>query len=146
VSYGWPLAPLGASTPFARESDVEYEEFITKVAERAGVEREQAEALTVATLQTLAERITGGEAEDLAAQLPGPLKTALPERPGGTAEAFDLDEFERRVADRAGASHGDVETGIRAVFQTLSEAVSSGEFDEILSQLPNEFRPLATRA
>jgi uncharacterized protein (DUF2267 family) len=125
---------------------VQYEEFIAKVAERAGVEREQAEALTVATLQTLAERITGGEAEDLAAQLPGPLKSALPERPGGTAEAFDLDEFERRVADRAGVPQDSVEAGIRAVFQTLSEAVSGGEFNEILTQLPNEFRPLATRA
>jgi uncharacterized protein (DUF2267 family) len=123
-----------------------HEKFIDGVAARAAMSREEAEELTRATLQTLAERISGGEAEDLAAQLPGPLKSALPERPGGTAEAFDLDEFERRVADRAGVPQDSVEAGIRAVFQTLSEAVSGGEFNEILTQLPNEFRPLATRA
>jgi uncharacterized protein (DUF2267 family) len=125
---------------------VQYDEFTEKVAERAGVEREQAEALTVATLQTLAERITGGEVHDLVAQLPGPLKGAVPERPAGTAEAFDLDEFERRVADRAGVPRESVETGLRSVFQTLGEAVTRGEFEDVLSQLPNEFRPLATYA
>jgi uncharacterized protein (DUF2267 family) len=123
---------------------VDYDQFIAKVAQRAGTSREDAEALARATLETLAERITGGEAQDLAAQLPKPLKDAVPQRPPGTAEAFDLHEFERRVARRAGVPEDQVEPGIRAVFQTLGEAVTHGEFEDVLAQLPREFRPLAS--
>jgi uncharacterized protein (DUF2267 family) len=123
---------------------MDYDNFIAKVAERAGTPRGEAEALARATLQTLAERITGGEAQDLAAQLPKPLQEAIPRRPPGTAEAFDLDEFERRVARRAGVPGDVVDRGIRAVFQTLSEAVTPGEFEDVLAQLPREFRPLAS--
>ncbi|MCW2996768.1 MAG: hypothetical protein JWN65_317 [Solirubrobacterales bacterium] len=122
---------------------MQYDEFITKVAERAGTRQKQAEALTRATLQTLGERVTGGEAQDLAAQLPQPLKAAVPQRPTGTAEPFDLNEFERRVAERAGVAEGEDEAGIRAVFQTLREAVSPGEFDDVLAQLPADVRSLA---
>ena len=125
---------------------MQYDELIEKVAERAGTDRETAQALTVATLQTLAERITGGEAEDLAAQLPEPLKRAIPERPAGTAEAFDLAEFERRVAERAGADQSSVEHQLRAVFQVLREAVTRGEFDDVLAQLPDEYRTVITAA
>jgi uncharacterized protein (DUF2267 family) len=134
----------GARSIFAKENDVQYDELIEKVAERAGTDRETAQALTVATLQTLAERITGGEAEDLAAQLPEPLKRAIPERPAGTAEAFDLAEFERRVADRAALDQDSVEHHVRAVFRALREAVTEGEFDDVLAQLPNEYRAVTT--
>jgi uncharacterized protein (DUF2267 family) len=123
---------------------VDYDRFIANVAERAGTSREDAQALALATLETLAERVTGGEAQDLAAQLPKPLKDAVPERPAGTAESFDLQEFERRVARRAGVAQDSVESGIRAVFQTLSEAVTTGEWDDVLAQLPAEFAPLAS--
>jgi uncharacterized protein (DUF2267 family) len=51
---------------------VQYDEFITSVRER-GVPPEEAETLTHATLRVLAERLTGGEADDLRAQLPGEL-------------------------------------------------------------------------
>ena len=45
-------------------------QFLDLVAERANVSREQAEALVTATLWTLGERITGGEARRVATQLP----------------------------------------------------------------------------
>ena len=59
------------------ELDMKFEEFIGSVAERAGVSSEEAEPLARAVLRTLAERITGGEARDLAAQLPIPLQNPL---------------------------------------------------------------------
>jgi uncharacterized protein (DUF2267 family) len=46
---------------------VQYEEFISSVRER-GVPGEEAETLTHATLRVLAERLTGGEADDIRAQ------------------------------------------------------------------------------
>jgi uncharacterized protein (DUF2267 family) len=51
---------------------VQYEEFITAAADRSGLPREDAERLVHATLRVLAERISGGEAEDLKAQMPKP--------------------------------------------------------------------------
>ncbi|MEV5721973.1 DUF2267 domain-containing protein [Amycolatopsis mediterranei] len=49
---------------------MDHHQFVDEVAERADVSREQAEALTQATLWTLGERITGGEARQIAEQLP----------------------------------------------------------------------------
>jgi uncharacterized protein (DUF2267 family) len=124
---------------------MQYDEFISKVAERTGVEREQAEAVTRATLATLAARITHGEAEDLAAQLPDGLKGPLRTGPA-EAEPFDLAEFKRRVAQHAGIPQDEAERAIAAVFATLSEAVTGGEFDDVLSQLPKEYRELVGAA
>lgn len=119
-----------------------YETFIDKVAERAGVQSEQALILTRATLQTVADRLTAGEALDLAAQLPKPLQ--MPLRPSReTAERFSLAEFTRRVAERAGVDEAAAANGIRAVFATLREAVTSGEFDDLLAQLPSDFAEVA---
>src|SRR4029453_3932633 len=59
------------------------------------------------------------------------------------AEQFDLDEFIRRVAQRAQVAPGDARSGVSAVFQTVEEAVSFGEFDDVMAQLPDEFGALA---
>lgn len=120
---------------------MQYDEFITKVAHEAAVPREEADALTAATLRTLAERISGGEAEDLAAQLPKELKGYLA-RPGEEAEPFGLDEFVRRVAERAGTDSDQAFAHVGAVFATLREAVAAGELDDVAAQLPEELRGL----
>jgi uncharacterized protein (DUF2267 family) len=123
------------------EDDVDHQTFIDRVAQRAGVSRDVAETLARVTLEVLADRITGGEARDLLAQLPKPLKDeVLIKRE--EAEAFDVDEFVRRVAARA---HVDLQTahdGAVAVLVTVREAVTPGEFDDITSQLPQEYREL----
>jgi uncharacterized protein (DUF2267 family) len=118
---------------------MQYEEFIAAVQQRAGgIPREQAEKVTSATLQTLAERITAGEAVDLAAQLPKALKDDLrKQRP--EAEAFGLQEFVDRVAQRVGEPPSEAREHVRAVLTTVREAVSGGEFDDIMQQLPDEF-------
>ena len=79
------------------------ETFETKVAQRAGVPADRARALIRATLLTLGERLTRGEAHDLASQLPGPAKEWLVS-PTPEAERFGVDEFINRVATRAGAT------------------------------------------
>jgi uncharacterized protein (DUF2267 family) len=120
---------------------VKYDEFINSVAERAGLPRDEAETLTHATLQVLSQRLTGGEAGDLAAQLPQGLKEDLvptEER----AESFDADEFARRVAAKTGTSDEDAGAGVIAVLATIRDAVSSGEFDDVLAQLGREFAAL----
>ncbi|MCW2768139.1 MAG: hypothetical protein JWO11_4098 [Nocardioides sp.] len=118
-----------------------HDEFIAKVAQRADVSAGAAEALTAATLKTLAERISGGEAADLASQLPKELQPHLIAAEE-TAERFGVDEFIRRVADRAGTDPDSALKAQGAVFATIREAVSPGELDDIASQLPDDLRRL----
>jgi uncharacterized protein (DUF2267 family) len=125
---------------------MKYDEFISHVSSRAGVPPDQAEVLTRVTLATLAERISGGEARDLASQLPKDLQPALvPSQEW--AEKFDLAEFVRRVKGRAELDdEKTARDGVRAVFLTLAEAVSGGQFRDVMSQLPKEFRELVEPA
>ena len=120
---------------------MDYATFTRTAAQRAGVPEETAERLEHATLRTLADRISGGEAQDLAAQLPGPLQDDL-RPPREDAEAFGVDEFVRRVAERGHVDPGVARTGAAAVLITVREAVTPGEFDDVLSQLPQEYREL----
>jgi uncharacterized protein (DUF2267 family) len=132
---------------------VDYDQFIELVRQRAGVpgsrrldgmalnDTEMATILSRATLQVLAQRISGGEARDIARQLPGDLDEALrPEHEH--AEPFDLEVFIQRVADRALVDFEAARAGVRAVFQTLREAVTGDEFEDVLAQLPREYTTL----
>jgi uncharacterized protein (DUF2267 family) len=118
-----------------------YDTMIDLVARRADVPSERAVDLTRATLEALNDRLTAGEALDLAAQLPKPLQGLL-RPPDETAEVFAADELVRRVGRHAGVDAPTAETGVRAVFATLHEALPGGEFDELTSQLSADFRDL----
>ncbi len=121
-----------------------YEEFISSVAQRTGLFEGDAVALTRATLTTLAERISGDEARDLAARLPFPLQDALlPAKE--EAEAFSFDEFVNRVAERSRRDSAVSEQAVSAVVATLRDAVTPGQFDDVLSQLPKDFQRLGAR-
>ncbi|MFF4811021.1 DUF2267 domain-containing protein [Micromonospora chersina] len=119
---------------------MEYEDFINAVATRAKVSTDQAATLTGVTLETLADRISAGQAEDLAYQLPDRLAGHLTRPLGGEmATAFGLDEFVRRVGDRPGIDRALAGAGVRAVLTTLREAVTRDEFENAMAQLPEEF-------
>lgn len=127
-------------------NDMTTDEFIDAVAERGGMPRDEAERATHATLETLAERLTAGEAQDAASQLPKGLKDLLLRSSKPEAERFNLQEFERRVASRGGLSAAEADAAIRAVMATLREALSEGEFDDIMAQLPREFEAVVEPA
>lgn len=120
-----------------------YDTFVDQVAQRAGVSSARAVELSRATLETLAERLTGGEALDLAAQLPKPLQLLLRKSPSTEhAERFGAAEYVARVGQRADVDQAAARAAIRAVFVTLREAVSGGEFDDVVTQLPRDYRDL----
>ncbi|MYV43467.1 DUF2267 domain-containing protein [Streptomyces sp. SID1328] len=115
------------------------DEFIRLVSERAGVPEEQARELTRATMLTLGERITGGEARHLAGVLPAEIAPPLVP-PEDVAQKFGVAEFVRRVSERAGVGEAVARSSVAAVFRTLREAVPGTEFEDVMSQLPNEFQ------
>jgi len=118
-------------------------EFFEKVAARAGVPSETARSLTEATLRTLAERISGGEAADLADHVAHELRPLLARARPEEPQVFGHDEFLRRVAERAGVAPDIAERGVPAVLQTLDPVVGHQQFEQAMSQLPAEIRALA---
>jgi uncharacterized protein (DUF2267 family) len=121
---------------------MQYEEFLNKVQDRIGpTQPDEARRAITATLSTLSERISGGETEDLAAQLPQELKEPI-QRSGEQAEAFSLEEFLARVGEREGVNTDTARNHASAVMTVLGEAVSGGQLDDIRAQLPQEFAPL----
>ncbi|MER5338151.1 DUF2267 domain-containing protein [Micromonospora sp. NPDC002717] len=124
-----------------------YDTFVDQVARRTHMSSEQAVALTRATLETLADRLTGGEVLDLAAQLPKPLQVVMKPRPRTeSADRFGAAEFVARVAVRAGIDESAARDAARAVFITLREAITGGEFDDVATQLPRDYRILVEPA
>ncbi|WP_055493743.1 DUF2267 domain-containing protein [Streptomyces sp. TP-A0356] len=120
---------------------MDHDEFIRLVAQRADVPEDEAARLTRATMLTLAERITAGEAEDLAEVLPPEVAPPLMP-PVDVAQKFGLDEFVRRVSERANVDETVARRGVRAVFMTLHDAVPGKEFQDVMDQLPNEFQDI----
>lgn len=89
--------------------------------------------LIQATLVTLAERITHDEARHLQAQLPEPLQPLFA---SGGAERFGGEEFVRRVMVRCHVDAGHAGIRAAAVLSVLRDAVSAGEWADVLAQLP----------
>jgi uncharacterized protein (DUF2267 family) len=121
---------------------MQYEEFANKVQDRIGpAQPDEAERAIVATFETLGECISGGEASDLADQLPGELKEPLL-RASGEPERLSLEAFLERLGEREGVDSDAARNHASAVMTVLREAVSGGELDNIREQLPREFEPL----
>jgi uncharacterized protein (DUF2267 family) len=118
-----------------------YERFITTIEQHAGIGWDKAERAARATLETLAERISGGQARDLAAELPHDVRGWLLSG-GGDAEPFDAREFVRRVAERAGVDTDTAERHIRAVLVALARLVRHDEVADLIAELPADYQPL----
>lgn len=118
-----------------------YDEFVGQVQHRArlGSTGDAMRAIG-ATLETLGERLHGGEAENLAAQLPEAIGHYLGH--AEQSESFGLDTFYDRVSQRAGVDKPDAVHYARVVLSVVQEAVSGGELQDMSAQLPEEYAPL----
>lgn len=125
---------------------MKYDQFVALVRDR-GEYQSAAEAgqVTKSVLEVLAGRIDPGEARDLAAQLPEPLGDAVRSGAGDRAESYGVAEFCRRVAERTNARPKTAEWDASAVLSATADAVSGGELNQILSQLPSGYAQLFGR-
>lgn len=117
---------------------MEYDTFIGEVQNRGQLSsREDAVQATRITLETLAQRVESGGAENLGAQLPEEVGRFLSQ--DHPAETFDWNEFIDRLVEKGGYSpedeRGDAVHHARAVMDVVSDAVSAGAFDDVRSQL-----------
>jgi uncharacterized protein (DUF2267 family) len=117
------------------------DEFIAEVRNLAELGNDdEAEKATRATLETLRERLAGNEPSNLAAQLPPEIASYVEGSGGQTS--FGVDEFYGRVAQKEGVSQDEAVRHARAVATVLQTAVTGGEFDDVRSQLGNEYKEL----
>jgi uncharacterized protein (DUF2267 family) len=121
---------------------MKYDDFVGQVQNKAKLATSQEAIKAIrATLQTLAERIVTGEAQNLAAQLPQEIGDYV--REVEKDEQFSLDTFFKRVAEREGVDEPDAVYHARAVMTVVSEAVTEGEMEDVREQLPmQEYAPL----
>lgn len=118
-----------------------YEEFLESVCDHAKLDEVAALAAARATLETLRERITDEEAAHLAAQLPDDLAVYLEGEATG-AQGFGIEEFVRRIAQREDVGFDVARRHAEAVLATVREAVTPGELEDVLTQLPRDYEPL----
>jgi uncharacterized protein (DUF2267 family) len=122
------------------------EEFLSRVADRAGIDMLTALAASEAVLETLGERLAGGEVDDLRKELPPELGQAMVrgnEHTGGLATGLSLEEFLALVALREGVPLEAALEHDRAVFSTLRDAFTDKAFADMSSELPAEYLALA---
>ncbi|HYX51034.1 MAG TPA: DUF2267 domain-containing protein [Ktedonobacteraceae bacterium] len=122
---------------------MKYDEFVAQVQRRADLQtKDEAVQAIRATLETLGERLAGGEAKDLAAQLPAEIAIYLQQPLAGSGEPFTLDDFFMRIAEREGLEVAEAAFNARVVLGLLTEVVTMGEIENIRAQLPAELRQL----
>ncbi len=122
---------------------MQYNDLLTLVQERANLgSRAEAGAITRATLETLAERVQGDSANNLASELPRELATLMQRQPGTTGEQFPVDEFTRRVAERANIESDQAIRQLRVVLEALRAAESEGAINHLWAELPGEYLSL----
>lgn len=119
---------------------MKYDEFLQAVEQRTGLERGEAEQTAKVVLQVLCDRLTGDEAFDLLAQLPAQLKKAV--MITRAPMAMTRDEFVERVASKLAVSREEARARIRGVFRVIHDAISLGEFQDVLEQLDPEYADL----
>jgi uncharacterized protein (DUF2267 family) len=120
---------------------VKYGQMVKAVKQRADLaDRDDAERTLWFVVQTLCDRLIGGEADDLLSQLPEPLKSEI--LVIQRADPMNPDEFVQRVAEELDVHENAARDRVRAVFATLHEAVTEGEWDEVVGQLDKKYASL----
>ena len=118
---------------------MDYAELLQQVQVAGALDRTTAEPVLLATVVTLAERMSHDELARMGARLPAELQVAM-HAGSPSCQPFDADEFVRRVAERVGVEPHSVWTHVRAVLGTLEREVA--EMREVRQRLPREFDAL----
>lgn len=124
---------------FQTGGELSEEPFSEAVADASDLSESEAETAAEATLRTLGERVSHGEAEDVADYLQEPADQWLVEEAETEPEAFDRDEFVRRVAVRADVEEPTAREYADAASDALAGVVPTRELDRLNEQLPDEY-------
>ena len=118
-----------------------YDQMIKEVKDRAEIQdRAEAEWTTRVFLQGLCDRLTPDECEDLLAQMPEPLKSLVVV--GEAPVPITARDFVEWMASELELTPEEATQRVRAVFDVLHEALTPGEFHDVVAQLPSGYAEL----
>ncbi|MEU4677621.1 DUF2267 domain-containing protein [Micromonospora sp. NPDC023737] len=121
---------------------MKYHEFVATVRQRGEyASTAEAEEAIRAVLVVLAARLTPDEAHDLAAQLPHGVAEIMEEAHEPTLQ-LSVQEFLQRIAAGTGATSRTAEWDAGAVLSTVADAISDGELNDLITQLPSGYAEL----
>lgn len=120
-------------------------EFYGRVQERGQLtSTDEAQVATEAVLETLGETLTGGEAEDVARQLPTAFQDAIG-RSDHDGAGYDRDAFVNAVGERLRGTDLDqsnADAHAQAVTDAVAASLTDGELDDLTAQLNDDLVPL----
>lgn len=115
--------------------------FLRRLTEAAKLEsRAQAIVLLDLVLTHLVRRLTPDEADDFIAQLPSLLQPKLRNNLVGPDKEITSQSVQQEVARRLDVDASRASELIAAVWKTVGQVVSRGELEDVLRQLPGDFR------
>jgi uncharacterized protein (DUF2267 family) len=123
---------------------VDHSQFIGLTRRLARLDADAAERAARAALETLAQRLSPGGAQNLREQLPVEMRPWVSGESG--REPFDVDEYLRRVAERERVDVATAERHARAVFYALGQVVSVDEIADMAVDLSDDFERLVAEA
>jgi uncharacterized protein (DUF2267 family) len=120
---------------------MKYDEMVKEVQDRTELDdRADAEWTTRVVLQALCDRLTREECKDLLAQMPEPLKGLIVV--SDVPVAMTARDFVEWVASELDLTPEEARERVRAVFDVLQQAVTPGEFHDVITQLPSGYTEL----
>ena len=120
---------------------MKYDEFVGNVQHRCRVGTPgEAVKATRATLEVLAQRLFSEEKNHLASQLPGEIAYYLEQVKENSK--FDLDAFFQKVSEKEGEDLPVAVHHARSVMSVVKDAVTPGQWENLIEELPEEFAPL----
>ncbi|WP_293027253.1 DUF2267 domain-containing protein [Natronococcus sp.] len=121
------------------------DEFYKLVQEASHLETiDRARIASEAVLETLGETVTGGEAEDVAAQFPSKLASIVEDADHDGA-GYDRETFVERVADHLQGTEvegDDAEQFADGVTDAIAATLTQGELQDLKAQLDGDLHPL----
>lgn len=122
---------------------MQYNEFLAKIQERGEYgSREETERVTRIVLAVLGLRLAGGEARDLATQVPDQVSDVLLVE-SGAGRPLGIEEFLNQIATRLNTGSDEAARwDASAVLSTLADAIDGGELDQLLSLFPTSYAAL----
>lgn len=122
---------------------MQYDEFITHVQSLAqSNSRDEAQRATCATLETIKERISGEEAQELAHELPPEFSKCLQGREGEPDESFNLQDFIMRVSQKENIEPTTTAIHVRAVFAVLQNAINPEAFAKLHKHFSHDYEEM----
>lgn len=121
---------------------MKYEHFVRLVQNLAELPTaDDAISIIRVTLETLTDRLPPDVADRVAKELPEEIGNFMRNR-GEPQTEFSLEEFFKRVQQRASLNVADSVHQVRAVTEVLRESISPNELENMYANLPEDFRQL----